>query len=74
MDKKKEELRKRDLALQAFFRKIQASVKELEQKYPELKLVDNESVKKPLAKNNISYLHEIVEAQNEGSGKAKTHG
>jgi len=74
MDEKKEKLRKRDLALQAFFRNIQASVKELEQKYPELKLVDNEPINKPLVKGNISYPHEIVEAQNGASSKAKTHG
>ncbi len=82
MNEKQERTRKRDLALQAFYRKVQELIKELESKYPELRLMDDEPndtrtekrSHKPLARDNILYLHGIGEAQNGESGKAKTHG
>ncbi|HUV58813.1 MAG TPA: hypothetical protein VMW09_01720 [Desulfatiglandales bacterium] len=40
MDEKKGKLRKRDLALQAFFMKVQGLIKELESKYPELVFIE----------------------------------
>jgi hypothetical protein len=72
MDKKKERLRKRDLALQGFYRKVQGLIKELDSKYPELRLMDDEPndtttekrSHKSLARDNILYLHGIGEAQN----------
>jgi hypothetical protein len=74
MTNKEIKRRKRDLSLKAFFRKVQGLIKELEWKYPELKLVDNEPSSKTLARSNILYLHGIGEAQNGKSGRAKTRG
>jgi len=64
MNEKQERTRKRDLALQSFYRKVQEMMKALESKYPELVLVNDEPINKPLARSNILYLYGIGEAQN----------